>query len=235
MDQAARSINDEDIIDYWLTYGVPDEESDDGFFDDAEDYDRLEKVFIAVMKEAIENGLYECPPEAFNFAKEYVPELENITESEEPKEAKIVETEVKGLKEVKSQGNVFMLEDETNKFIVGENYNRDEGLIESAEIYDNKEEADADYLKRCDITRDGEKLTEAEELKFTPADEDDINTVYKYYPNATEEQAKKIIDLWNNEQDAINYSTEPEDFYSTIDAWLKISSKNGYSLDDMIS
>lgn len=85
---------------------------------------------------------------------------ENITESEEPKEAKIVEAEVKGLKEVKSQGNIFMLEDETNKFIVGENYNKDEGLIESAEIYDNKEDADADYLKRCDITRDGEKLGE---------------------------------------------------------------------------
>ena len=63
----------------------------------------------------------------------------------------IVEAEVKGLKTVKSQGNIFMLEDETKKIIVGENYNESEGLIENAEIYNNKEEADKDYLGRCDI------------------------------------------------------------------------------------
>ena len=61
------------------------------------------------------------------------------------------EEEVKGLKTVKSQGNIFMLEDETKKIIVGENYNESEGLIENAEIYNNKEEADKDYLGRCDI------------------------------------------------------------------------------------
>ena len=70
---------------------------------------------------------------------------------DESEKAKICEAEVKGLKEVKSQGNIFMLEDET-KFIVGENYNEAEGLIENAEIYESKEEADKDYLGRCEIT-----------------------------------------------------------------------------------
>ena len=65
---------------------------------------------------------------------------------------KICEAEVKGLKTVKSQGNIFMLEDETKKIIVGENYNESEGLIENAEIYENKEEANKDYLNRCGIT-----------------------------------------------------------------------------------
>lgn len=76
-----------------------------------------------------------------------------VSESEEAKDIEpIAEAEVKGLKEVKSQGNIYMLEDETNKFIVGENYVESEGLIENAEIYDNKEDADKDYLGRCEIT-----------------------------------------------------------------------------------
>lgn len=73
----------------------------------------------------------------------------------------IAEAEVKGLKEVKNQGNVYMLEDETNKFIVGENYNADEGLIENAEIYDSKEEADKDYLGRCEITGGQKEIKES--------------------------------------------------------------------------
>ena len=59
----------------------------------------------------------------------------------------------KDLHEVKSQGNIYMLQD-NDKYIVGENYNSKEKLIENAEIYNNKEEADKDYLNRCGIKID---------------------------------------------------------------------------------
>ena len=64
------------------------------------------------------------------------------------------ETEVKDLQVIKEQGNVYMLEDksEGTRYIVGENYNLSEGEIENAEIYESKEEADKDYLNRCEIT-----------------------------------------------------------------------------------
>ena len=44
-----------------------------------------------------------------------------------------------------------MLEDD-NQYIVGENYNEPENIIENAEIYSTKEEADKDYFNRCGIT-----------------------------------------------------------------------------------
>ena len=78
-------------------------------------------------------------------AEEPIEESENI----------VAEEKVTNLKEVKSQGNIFMLQDDS-KFFVGENYLESEGLLENAEIYENKEEADKDYLSRCEITKDGE-------------------------------------------------------------------------------
>lgn len=54
-----------------------------------------------------------------------------------------------------------MLQD-NDKYIVGEDYNKEENLIENAEIYNNKEEADKDYFSRCDITRDGEQVDPTE-------------------------------------------------------------------------
>jgi hypothetical protein len=70
------------------------------------------------------------------------------------KENKITEATVsKDLHEVKSQGNIYMLQD-NDKYIVGENYDSKEKLIENAEIYNNKEEADKDYLNRCGIKID---------------------------------------------------------------------------------
>ena len=76
--------------------------------------------------------------------------IEFIEEAEkEP--TKIEEAEVSNLKTIKSQGNIFMLEDD-NQFIVGENYNEPENIIENAEIYSTKEEADKDYFNRCGIT-----------------------------------------------------------------------------------
>ena len=64
---------------------------------------------------------------------------------------KIEEAEVSNLKTIKSQGNIYMLEDD-NQYIVGENYNEPENIIENAEIYSTKEEADKDYFNRCGIT-----------------------------------------------------------------------------------
>lgn len=91
-------------------------------------------------------------------------ELEALKNSEESTEElieesenKVAEEKVTNLKEVKSQGNIFMLQD-NKRFIVGENYDEAQGLIENAEIYDNKDDADKDYLDRCDITKDGKKV-----------------------------------------------------------------------------
>lgn len=68
------------------------------------------------------------------------------------------EMQVKNLQVIKEQGNIYMLQDENKKMIVGENYNPDEGMIENAEVYENKDEADKDYLNRCEILKGGEKL-----------------------------------------------------------------------------
>ena len=76
--------------------------------------------------------------------------IEFIEEAEK-KPTKIEESEVSNLKTIKSQGNIFMLEDD-NQYIVGENYNEPENIIENAEIYSTKEEADKDYFNRCGIT-----------------------------------------------------------------------------------
>ena len=96
------------------------------------------------------------------LSREVIPEDEIINESEKSysvedptKEEilnnKIEEAEVSNLKTIKSQGNIFMLEDD-NQYIVGENYNEPENIIENAEIYSTKEEADKDYFNRCGIT-----------------------------------------------------------------------------------
>lgn len=76
--------------------------------------------------------------------------IEFIEEAEK-EHTKIEEAEVSNLKTIKSQGNIFMLEDD-NQYIVGENYNEPENIIENAEIYSTKEEADKDYFNRCGIT-----------------------------------------------------------------------------------
>lgn len=82
-------------------------------------------------------------------------DVENITDLTEADN--ITETRVSDLKNIKSQGNIYMLQD-NKRFIVGENYDEAQGLIENAEIYDNKDDADKDYLDRCDITKDGKKV-----------------------------------------------------------------------------
>ena len=88
------------------------------------------------------------------FQKTDLDENKKLKENEmtdNRKPTKIEEAEVSNLKTIKSQGNIFMLEDD-NQYIVGENYNEPENIIENAEIYSTKEEADKDYFNRCGIT-----------------------------------------------------------------------------------
>lgn len=81
MDIACRSINDEDIIDIWLYDGCPDESTQEDYDEIAEDideYNRMEALFKGLMKYAVADGLYDCPEEAYEFAKQYQPDLKNL-------------------------------------------------------------------------------------------------------------------------------------------------------------
>lgn len=107
-------------------------------------------------------------------------EPEAVDESVEVIDEQVVSDK---LTEVKSQGNVYMLQD-NDTYIVGEDYNKEENLIENAEIYNNKEEADKDYFSRCDITRDGKEVdpTEVnpEKLKESISKSDKIENWEEY-------------------------------------------------------
>lgn len=81
MDIACRSINDEDIMDIWLYDGCPDESTQEDYDEIAEDideYNRMEALFKGLMKHAVADGLYDCPEEAYEFAKQYQPDLKNL-------------------------------------------------------------------------------------------------------------------------------------------------------------
>ena len=80
-------------------------------------------------------------------------ELKDLDETAKSADDKLHEAQVKGLRTVKSQGNIYMLEDDNKQIIVGENYNSTEKLIENANIYFNKEEADKDYNHRLEIVK----------------------------------------------------------------------------------
>ena len=77
-------------------------------------------------------------------------EVEPIQDSEKKP---VTEAATKGLKVTQNQGNIYILEDENKKIYVGENYNENEHILENAEIYDSAEDAQKDYLSRCDITK----------------------------------------------------------------------------------
>ena len=53
MDDFMHSVNNEELIDEWLTYGVPDEASNDDYYSIAEDdelYNDCVKIFIRTVK-----------------------------------------------------------------------------------------------------------------------------------------------------------------------------------------
>ena len=80
------------------------------------------------------------------------------------------------------------------------------------------------------------KLKENKEIKKEAVekinDEEGKELVKRYYPEATDEQAEKIVDMWNNDNRAIN--PEEEFAFSTMEKWLQVSEKNGYALEDML-
>ena len=88
--------------------------------------------------------------------------VSDLRESAKPiKEAAITEKNL-----LKSQGNVYMFECKGNSdfsHIVGENYNEEENTLENVETYSNKEDADKDYLGRCEITTESQKPRDIED------------------------------------------------------------------------
>jgi hypothetical protein len=53
MDDFMHSVNNEELIDEWLTYGIPDEASEDDYYSIAEDdelYNDCVKIFIRTVK-----------------------------------------------------------------------------------------------------------------------------------------------------------------------------------------
>lgn len=143
-------------------------------------------------------------PELFNYSEEDLKELGyNLEEAEE--------MQVKNLQVIKEQGNVYMLQDENKKMIVGENYNPDEGMIENAEVYENKDEADKDYLNRCEILKGGEKLKSnknSDELNEGSL----IETSYEYMSNKSgipvEDLSKVVPKLIKKDKNFRDYATD---------------------------
>ena len=80
MDLACRSINDEDYVDIWLQEGCPDESTQEDYEDIARynDFDRIKDLFKKLMKYAVEDGLFRCPEDAYEYAKKFQPELKNL-------------------------------------------------------------------------------------------------------------------------------------------------------------
>ena len=107
------------------------------------------------------------------------------------------EMQVKNLQVIKEQGNIYMLQDENKKMIVGENYNPDEGMIENAEVYENKDEADKDYLNRCEILKGNEdykdELNEAKTVKEYRIIDTTDNKVLKTFK--TEDREKGYTEM----------------------------------------
>ena len=95
MDLVMANMNDEEIWETWIQFGIPDGSNEKDFIDYVEDYNDFEKTFknlldLAVQgaKEAQEPVLVDCPKEAFEFAKTYNNEVSNITTAEVLKQLK---------------------------------------------------------------------------------------------------------------------------------------------------
>ena len=121
-------------------------------YTDINNNDSYIKVFYSLNK--IENGSYK------GISK--IKGVSDLRESAKPiKEAAITEKNL-----LKSQGNVYMFECKGNSdfsHIVGENYNEEENTLENVETYNNKEDADKDYLGRCEITTESQKPRDIED------------------------------------------------------------------------
>lgn len=135
-------------------------------------------------------------------------------ESAKPiKEAAITEKNL-----LKSQGNVYMFECKGNSdfsHIVGENYNEEENTLENVETYNNKEDADKDYLGRCEITTESQKPRDIED----GLDESDGNT-YKVKSYHVENMGGGTMAIFGQLEDGRYFAGNEEglNLYD-IDVW----------------
>lgn len=86
------------------------------------------------------------------------------------------------------------------------------------------------YPERDNKLKENKKIKKEDVEKVT--NEEGKELVKKYYPEATDEQAEKIVNMWNNDNGAIN--PEEEFAFPTMEKWLQVSEKNGYALEDML-
>lgn len=92
---------------------------------------------------------------------------------------------------------------------------------EQEKIFYDMYGGDEDLQENKKITEDIQKVDVKEGIKL----------VKKYYPEATDEQARKIVNTWNNDNSAIN--PEEEFAFPTIEEWLQVSERNGFTVEDM--
>ena len=175
-------------------------------YTDINNNDSYIKVFYSLNK--IENGSYK------GISK--INGVSDLRESAKPiKEAAITEKNL-----LKSQGNVYMFECKGNSdfsHIVGENYNEEENTLENVETYNNKEDADKDYLGRCEITKEGTDINESSDDNKA---EQLISTLKKELPEYDWD--------YRFEDDQIVFYDKNEDFdFSNIDV-------NYEKVDDII-
>lgn len=135
-----------------------------------------------------------------NIFKNKVGSNQVVSESVKPiTEASITEKNL-----LKSQGNVYMFECKGNpKFthIVGENYDESENTLENVETYNNKEDADKDYLGRCDITTESQKTRDIGD-GLDESDESDesnknrlLSVLISHYPDISQEDEDFLYTL----------------------------------------
>lgn len=173
-------------------------------YTDINNNDSYIKVLYSLNK--IENGSYK------GISK--IKGISDLRESAKPiKEAAITEKNL-----LKSQGNVYMFECKGNSdfsHIVGENYNEEENTLENVETYNNKEDADKDYLGRCEITTESQKPRDIED----GLDESDGNT-YKVKSYHVENMGGGTMAIFGQLEDGRYFAGNEEglNLYD-IDVW----------------
>ncbi len=177
----------------------------------------LAKQIVYDFEETVENQMK-------MIANKY--DLEESEKIEKKPVVEAAQTEVKDLQVIKEQGNVYMLEDksEGTRYIVGENYNLSEGEIENAEIYESKEEADKDYLDRCEVIKDGEEFNTKEDSG--ESGEDTVTEADKSLRQISEEEKINTLKMMDNIARKVN---DEELFYNY---WLAFGIPDEASEED---
>ena len=81
MDKVAYKANDQDVVGFWLSCGIPNGSTEEDFEEYAEDPETFEEfveVFKKYMKLVHKNdGLVNATDEELELARKYEPEIEN--------------------------------------------------------------------------------------------------------------------------------------------------------------